>query len=708
MKCMNKIASLIMALVLVLSLVPFGAVADSVAVTDVTYTVEDGTIYFKVTTLDGYSRVKVTTADNPSGSLAVGSTFTDNGDGTFTWTVKLAAPETETAYLFDARSTANNKYTKTYYALTFVPQVEEHTVKSVESAVDEGSVYFSVVTGAGYDRVKIALAASPSTALAVGTKSVDNGDGTFTWTVKLADPKAQTEYVFDARGAETGKYTKDYFNFTYIPSAEPQKAVTGVTVTEDDGYLFFSVVTGAGYNRVKIALKSAPSTALAVGTTATDNGDGTFTWTVKLADPKAETAYIFDARDAETGKYTKDYFDFTYTPVVAPEKAVKSAESYIEAGMLWFKVVTGAGYNRIKVTTADNLGGSLAVGTSATDNGDGTFTWLVKIADPEKAVNYAFDARNAETGKYTKDYFEYAYTPAQVEAAFKSVSAEFISGNVIVTVVTDNIFNRVKIATTDNPTGYVKYTDSYADNGDGTYTWVLKFASPESETKYLLDGRYTATNRYAREDYEYTLVIEDTTVIKSATVEEIDGKAVFTVVTSAKFNRVKISYASDATGNVKYTNNFVTLENGDRQWVVEIDAPAETTEYCVDARLISTSKYTKEYYNLTFTVEAPTVNPFIDSVITTGAYYANVFVITTHDCESVVITYVENGETKKVTATIDSETMYSRTFVCSVACPSENIDFTAEMCNANGKVLGTATVKYYAGANGGFDHEIIP
>ncbi len=701
MKRLSGITALLLAVVMMFSVIPFGASAADTAVTNVTYTVEDGTVYFSVTTGEGYNRVKVAKADSPSTSLAVNSTVVDNGDGTYTWLVKLAAPETETTYVFDARRSSDNKYTKTYYQFTYTPTVVDLAVNSVEHTVDNGTVYFTVVTDAGYDRVKIALASSPSTALAVGTKGTANADGTITWTVKLSDPKAETAYIFDARSADTLKYTKDYFDYTYTPSAEPEKAVKSVTVTEEDGTLYFSVVTGAGYNRVKIALASAPSTALAVGSTGVDNGDGTFTWTVKLADPKAETAYIFDARITETSKYTKDYFDYTYTPSVAPEKAVKSVESFIEAGMLCFNVVTGAGYNRVKVALASAPSTALAVGTTSIDNSDGTFTWLVKIANPEKAENYVFDARITETLKYTKDYFEYAYAPSEEAAPFQSITTEFVGDKVIFTIITDDIFNRVKIATPDNPNGYVKYTDTYTDLGNGTYQWVISFAAPTSETQYLLDGRYTATNRYAKENYAYTLVIEDTTVIKSAEVKEVDGKAVFTVITSNKFNRVKLAYASTASSHIKYTNDFTTLANGDRQWVITIDMPEETTEYSLDARLISTNKYTKEYYNCTVTVEAPIVSPFISINVTSGAFYANVFTTTTDGCNSIVVSYADKSEAV-TTYTVNAQG--NRVFTYSAVVPSEDTVFSVQMLDANGRVLDTQTVTYYAS---GFDHEIV-
>ena len=86
MKNLRGIIAFILALVMVLSLVAVSAVADGTAVTSVTHTVEDGTIYFSVTTGEGYNRVKIAKADSPSTALAVGTTAVDNGDGTFTWT----------------------------------------------------------------------------------------------------------------------------------------------------------------------------------------------------------------------------------------------------------------------------------------------------------------------------------------------------------------------------------------------------------------------------------------------------------------------------------------------------------------------------------------------------------------------------------------------------------------------------------------------
>ncbi len=607
MKKMRGITALVVAIMLILSVVPFGISAESATIKTVTYTMKDGMVYFEVVTGEGYNRVKVATADNPTGYVKYTNDCVDMGDGTYVWTLKIAQPDAETTYVFDARNATTKNYMRDYYSLTYAPQAVDYPINSVEHTVESGTVYFSVVTDAGYNRVKIALASDPSTALAVGSKGVANADGTITWTVKLPEPTT-------------------------------------------------------------------------------------------------ETKYIFDARSSETGKYTKEYFDYTYTPTAEPEKPVKSVESFVEAGKLCFNVVTGEGYNRIKIALASSPSSSIAISDKATVNGDGTISWVIKIDNPDKAETYVFDARLTETGKYTKEYFEYAYTPVEEVEAFQSVSTEIVGDKAIFTIITDDIFNRVKISYADNPTSYIKYTNNYTDLGNGTYRWVITIDAPEAETKYILDGRFSSTNKYAKENYEYTLRIEEKEMIKSVDVQEVDGSAVFTVVTTKGYNRVKVAYADNASKHIKYTSTFTELENGDRQWVIAIDMPEETTEYSIDARLISTSNYAREYYNCTVVVEEPIVSPFVSINVTNSAYYANVIVVTTEGCESVVASYTVNGEAKSVS--VSSYTVNAdgnRVFVCSVAVPKVNTVFSADMFDAKGRKLDTAQITYYAGV----DHEII-
>lgn len=703
MKRMSSVLALVLAVVLILSAVPFGASADTTAVTNVTYTVKDDIIYFQVTTGEGYNRVKLMKADALGTSLAVGSTGVDNGDGTFTWTVKYAQPDAQTEFAFDARRASDGKYTKTYYKATFVPVVEKHAISSVEHSVESGIVYFSVVTGTGYDRVKVALASAPSKALAVGTKAVDNGDGTVTWTVKLDEPSAQTAYVFDARSAETLKYEKDYFDYTYTPVAKPVSPIKSVESFIDAGMLCFNVVTGAGYSRIKLSLASAPSTSVAVGNTATDNGDGTYTWLVKVTNPEKAENYLFDARDAETAKYTKNTFEYAYVP--SQEVAMfQSVSAQIAGDKVVFTIITDDIFNRVKVASVDNPTGYIKYSDKYVDLGDGRYQWEISFTAPESETQYLLDGRYISTNKYARE--NYAYTlKIEDQPAIKSVNAEIIGEKVFFTIITDGVFNRVKIASADDPNGYIKYTNTYTDLGDGKYQWEISFTAPESETQYLVDGRFTSTNKYARENFAYTLVIKEQAVIKSAEVNEVDGKAVFTVVTSNKYNRVKISYANELSSYITYTNNFTELANSDRQWVITIDMPKETTEYSLDARLIATSKYTKEYYNCTVTVEKPIVSPYVDIKLASGAYYATVTLTTTDGCNNAVVSYSSNGEVKRVDVssyTVDADG--NRVFTCSVSLPATNTVFTAEMYDEDARLLDTAEVIYYAGS---IDHEII-
>ena len=101
----------------------------------------------------------------------------------------------------------------------------------------------------------------------------------------------------------------------------------------------------------------------------------------------------------------KKYFMLDASPSQPEESTFKHVNYEISGGKIIFTVVTRAGdYARIKVTTADNLGGSLGVATTYTVNADGDYVWTVKAAAPSETTSYAFDLRDSATGKYMKDY----------------------------------------------------------------------------------------------------------------------------------------------------------------------------------------------------------------------------------------------------------------------------------------------------------------
>ena len=169
--------------------------------------------------------------------------------------------------------------------------------------------------------------------------------------------------------------------------------------------MLFTVTTEAGnFNRIKVTAADNLGGSLGVSDKYTVAANGDYVWTLSVNVPEDSESYAFDLRSSETGKYTKLYYTIDFDGYEATNP-IKSVTYTITDGKLVFTVTTDAGeYNRIKVTTADNLVGSLGVG-SYTVAANGDYVWTVKTAIPESTTTYAFDLRSSETGKYLKNYY---------------------------------------------------------------------------------------------------------------------------------------------------------------------------------------------------------------------------------------------------------------------------------------------------------------
>jgi len=262
-----------------------------------------------------------------------------------------------------------------------------------------------------------------------------------------------------------------------------------------DGKIVFSITTNNGdANRIKVGFGTLPNKSIAVADKYTVNSDGDRVWTAKTTAPKESTTYAFDGRSSD-GKYYKDYF-FYNAEIEVVEPVIKSVTAEIKSGKIYFTVVTSAGdYNRIKVTTADNLRGSLAVANAYTVDGDGNYVWTVKATAPTETTSYAFDLRTT-ANKYIKDYYIYDFT---VEQTIKSVSCEQSGDKLIFTVVTKSGgYNRLRCGLSESVADNLVNANSYAVNTDGDYVWTLKVTAPSENTDFYFDLRDATTNKYLK------------------------------------------------------------------------------------------------------------------------------------------------------------------------------------------------------------------
>ena len=90
-------------------------------------------------------------------------------------------------------------------------------------------------------------------------------------------------------------------------------------------------------------------------------------------------------------------------------------------------------------------------------------------------------------------------------------------------------------------------------------------------------------------------MVEQVEIYKSVSYEIVDGKIVFTVVTSAgDYNRIKVGSA-DAPKTSLGVGTYTVADNGDYVWTVKTTAPTESTSYAFDLRT-GEMVYLKDYY----------------------------------------------------------------------------------------------------------------
>ena len=570
----------------------------------VTTTKSGYNVIFKVTTLAGVSRVSV--AGN--GSTHVSTQPVSSTADTSVWEITILAPSHTITYIVDAY--VNGSFAGENYEIEVTvgqDNDEESSIKSVEYVVAGEEVIFTVTASSTINRVKVTTADALSSYIAYSSNYTVNPDGDYVFTIKVSAIVGTTNYAFDGRSNETGKYTKLFFykSVTVSTTTTPDsEAVLSVTHEFNKDKIIFTVITSTNdYNRIKITLADDLSGSLGVGKTYAIDENGKYVWTIKITAPTSNTSYAFDAQSASTGKYLKDYFFYDVTIPTEPENVIKSISHEFVDEKIIFTITTSAGdYNRIKVTTSDNLSGSLGVGNYTIDT-NGDYVWTVKTAAPSESTSYAFDLRSSVTGKYLKEYFVYNVDVIEdVAHPIKAITHTISDGKIIFTITTAaGSFNRIKITTDDNLGGSLG-VGNYTVAANGDYVWTVKITAPSEDTSYAFDLRSSETGKY-RKDYFYYDVELESSFVKSVNYTIADGKIIFTVVTKPEsFSRLKLTTADDLSGSLAVSKTYTVDANGDYVWIIKEDMPTETTTYAIDARSAATEKYIKNYYIFTVTL----------------------------------------------------------------------------------------------------------
>ncbi|MBR5773881.1 MAG: hypothetical protein IKY44_03415, partial [Clostridia bacterium] len=174
-------------------------------------------------------------------------------------------------------------------------------------------------------------------------------------------------------------------------------------------------------------------------------------------------------------------------------------------------------------------------------------------------------------------------------------------------------------------------------------------------------------------------------ILKSTSYEIVDGKVIFTVVTSAgDYNRVKIALLDNIAGYVKYVDTHTVNADGDYVWTLKFNAPTESTEYALDIRIASTMKYVKDYYYVS--IDPATAEPEPETVYISASGEINdgklaftiVTLPTTINRVKVMLTNDQSTYVKLIDKyTVDANGNY--VWTATVAAPSETTSYTLDV-----------------------------
>ncbi len=332
-------------------------------------------------------------------TLKAGSSWKDNGDGTYTGTYTAGAAGDSlkaTVQLTDWSSKAESEA----YAITAGAPVQAQSSISTDktSYVSGADMTVKVtlkdaagdaVTGATAslttDAVKVANAT-----LKAGSSWKDNGDGTYTGTytagaagdslkatVQLTDwsSKAESEaYAITAGAPVQAQSSISTDKTSYVSGADMTVKVTLKDAAGD-------AVTGATASLTTDAVKVANAT-LKAGSSWKDNGDGTYTGTYTAGAAGDSLKATVQLTDWSSKAESEAYAITAGAPVQAQSSISTDKTSYVSGADMTVKVtlkdaagdaVTGATASlttdAVKVANA-----TLKAGSSWKDNGDGTYT----------------------------------------------------------------------------------------------------------------------------------------------------------------------------------------------------------------------------------------------------------------------------------------------------------------------------------------------
>ncbi len=458
------------------------------------------------------SALTADTVTVPNASIKAGSSWTDNGDGTYTglYTAKTVstdnkaalklsdwtAGKTSEAYTITAGGAAQGSSSVTVDNTTYVSGTDMTVTVTLKDA--QGNSVSGQASALTAHTVTV-----PNASVKAGSHWTDNGDGTYTGRYTAKTVSTDNKAALKLSGWTAGK-TSDAYAITAGTAAQGTSVIGVDNATYTAGSDITVTVTlkdaqGNSVSGQASALTAdtvtVPNASVKAGSSWTDNGDGTYTglYTAKTVSTDNKAALKLSGWTA--GKSSDAYAITAGTAAQGTSSVTVDNTTYVSGTdmtvMVTLKDAQGNSVSgQASALTADTVtvpNASVKAGSSWTDNGDGTYTGLytAKTVSTDNKVDLKLSGWTA--GKTSEAYAITAGAAAQGTSSIITDNATYTAGSDITVTVTledaqSNSVSGQASALTANavtvPNASVKAGSSWTDNGDGTYTglYVAKIA----------------------------------------------------------------------------------------------------------------------------------------------------------------------------------------------------------------------------------------
>ena len=561
-------------------------VAPTVDVDNVVVTVPEGTA---ATNTGTFGDVGVDTV-----SLAASrGTVVDNGDGSWSWNLPTTNGPIDSGTITITATDSDGAQSTVPFALV-VDNVAPIIAANISTvAVAEGSTASMAGTYSDAGPADtVTLASSAGTI-------VDNGDGTWSWSFASTDgaddSQTVTVTITDSDGAQ-GTATFDLF----VANVAPAIAVAQTTVTTDEGLMAINVITinDPGDDTVQ-------SLTTSLGT-ATDNGDGTWSWGYLAPNGPATETVTITATDSDGDATTLNFA--LQINNVAPVVAADIASITINEGET--ASVTGTMSDQAVPEDAITITSSLDAAGASIVAGNGTWAWLFTAADGEGLT---------QTVTITAEDADSAVSQTTFELIVNNLPADLTVASGTVTVDEGQIAANSGTFTDqgDDTVTLSASLGTVVDAGGGNWTWSYQSTDGPTESATVTITATDSDGAISTIDFDLTVDnVAPTIAADNAAVSTTEGAVVSNSGTFADVGADVLTLTAD---------RGVVIDNGDGTWswsLNTVDGPDETGSVTVTVT-DADGAATDVSFNLTVDNVAPTIAADQAGVLVDEAMTAN-------------------------------------------------------------------------------------